>query len=340
MRKLSVVAACVAIYAVFASTVSASEPDLAKADWSVNSPHNLATNPPSDPAVLMLIEKLNGLEGAHLHLCSSQFADLRHSGNLSLVVTWSDGRFCGAEIIDKTTSGLEVYYTDSSDTDNFVELRDLDGNGKLELVARTELTFYRGIHYCQATWLVIYAWTGNEYDDVSSKYRPFYEQRLDSLNKEIAALSSASEQMQAPAVNEEPAPEPTTTRHIKLAPLRTDADLPPSEAPSPTATPAPKLDLGSADCVKAEAAKIERFLGSPDAGMNAAIGWANRENRWTRDFAGDVLFDIGTSEAITYLKTLSKDSDPMVAGSAKTHLRVLAKGGRQHKIEKREDLPP
>src|ERR1019366_850400 len=131
-----------------------------------------------------------------------------------------------------------------------------------------------------------------------------------------------------------------TTRHIQLAPLRTDANLSPSEAPSPVATPAPKLNLGNADCVKAEAAKIQRFLGSPDAGMNYAIEWVNSDNPSTRDFASEVLFDMGTPEAIRYLETLSKDTNSMVAGSAKNYLEELAKGGRpSHQIERLEDLP-
>jgi hypothetical protein len=319
------------------SLLWAAQQELSKANWSATSAHNLATNPPSNREILTFIEKLRGLEGAYLHLCSSQFADLRHSGNLSLVASWSDGRFCDVEIFDKSTVGFEVYHVDDS---QLVEVKDIDGNGTLQVIADVDLTVWAGSNHCQASWPVIYAWTGNGYNDVSSKYRPFYEQRLDSLKKEIAALSSAAEQMQAPPVNQEPAPEPTTNRHLMLVPWRPGADLPPTEVPSPVATPAAKLNLGNADCVKAEAAKIQRFLGSPDAGMNYAIEWVNSDNPWTRDFASEVLFDMGTPEAIRYLETLSKDTNPMVAGSAKNYLDELAKGDRPtHQIERLEDLP-
>jgi hypothetical protein len=177
-------------------------------------------------------------------------------------------------------------------------------------------------------------WSGNGYEDVSAKHRPFYQQQLASLNEEIAALSSANGQMQPPVVSQEQAPEATTGRHM-LAPT----SLSQSDEPSPAATPAPKLNLRNADCVKAEAAKIERFLGSADAGMSDAIQWANSDDERTREFASDVLLDIGSAEAIRYLETLSKDTDPVVAGNAKSDLRVLATGGRQYKIERRDDLP-
>ncbi len=318
------------------SLLWAAQQDLTKADWSATSAHNLATNPPSDKAVLDFIKKLHNVsDDTSASLCSFEFSDLRNRSNLSLVASWASGRVCSVEIIDKTASGFEVYDTDISS----FEVRDLDGNGTLGLIGRVDLTYYHGAPHCQATWPVIYAWTGSGYDDVSSKNRSFYQKRLDSLNKEIASLSSSSEQMQALETNQESAPESTTNRHIKLVPLRTDADLPPSEAPSPAATPAPRLNLGNANCVKAEAAKIERFLGSPDAGMTDAIQWANSDDPRTREFASDVLSDIGTPDAIRYLETLSKDTDPVVAGHAKSDLRVLAKGGRQYKIERREDLP-
>src|ERR1700719_861111 len=95
--------------------------DLATADWSVTSPHNLATNPPADDmgsAVFALVEKLDPKQTqVYTDLCSShpwEFADLHRSGTLSLVVGLSDGRFCGQNlIIDKTTSGFREYPSSS-----------------------------------------------------------------------------------------------------------------------------------------------------------------------------------------------------------------------------------
>jgi hypothetical protein len=136
------------------------EPDLAKADWSATSARNLANNPPSDKAALDFIKKLNGVsDDTSASLCSFEFADLRNRSKLSLVASWASGRVCSVEIIDKTASGFEVYDTDISS----VEVRDLDGNGTLGLIGRVDLTYYHGAPSCQATWPMIYAWSGNGY---------------------------------------------------------------------------------------------------------------------------------------------------------------------------------
>ena len=71
-------------------------------------------------------------------------------------------------------------------------------------------------------------------------------------------------------------------------------------------------------CTKAEAAKIERFLGtSRDAGMTDAIKWAASNDPNDREFAVEMLGEIETPQAIEYLGTLSHDSNRQVAESAK-----------------------
>jgi hypothetical protein len=310
---------------------------LASTDWSVKSSHNLATNPPPDEAVLTLVKKVKDLDDPHLRLCSSRFADLRHSGDLSLVVSTDSGRFCDVEIIDKTASGFEVYDVDSSSA----HLRDINGSGSLELIAEVDLTSYEGASHCQATWPVIYAWTGNGYADVSSQYREYYQQQLAFLKKEIAARYSASEQARA-AASQTPGSAPTVVPAPPAESFSEPAkgmggrrDVAPAAAPSPAAASAATPDLRGTDCIKAEAAKIERFLGiSRDAGMSDAIRWANSDDVSTRDFATEVLSDIGTPDAIVYLRTLSNDSNPMVAQSAKSFLAAVGQGPIPHKIER------
>jgi hypothetical protein len=189
---------------------------------------------------------------------------------------------------------------------------------------------------------VIYAWTGDGYNNVSNTYRSYYEQRLDSLRTQIAAIESIRERAQVPAAKQDSQPETTVYHDLKVVRglAGPDEDNPPEqEAPSPVASPTLLPDLGNADCIEAEAGKIERFLGSKDAGMENAIQWANSNDPFTRDFATAVLFDIGTSDAAGYLRTLSNDSSDMVAKNAKMFLSSLASGGREaHKIELREDL--
>lgn len=85
-------------------------------------------------------------------------------------------------------------------------------------------------------------------------------------------------------------------------------------------------NTGDTDCLKAEAAKMERWLGiSRDAGMLDAIKWKNSDNPDDREFAAMVLADIGTAEAIGDLQTLSRDPDPDVAGTAKAVLEHVGK---------------
>jgi len=306
MRKIFWMIPCVALRCVFASSLWAAQAGLAAADWSVKSPHSLAANPPSDDAVIALEEKLTS-EAGKLRVCSSHFADLRHSGNLSLVVATSDGRFCSLSIIDRTAHSFELYSVDLAHFSDGPEVDDLAGNGNLELIVDTDLTGYQGgTGPCVATWPVIYAWTGSGYADVSRQYKGYYEQKLESLKKQIAVLSSATEQVRAPA-----------------------AAIPPS-AP----------DVADADCIEAEAAKIERFLGiSRDAGMTDAIKWANSDDPNEREFAADVLEDIGTPGAIEHLRTLSNDTNLEVASAAKTFLAPPVGPMPAYTIEREAVMP-
>lgn len=79
------------------------------------------------------------------------------------------------------------------------------------------------------------------------------------------------------------------------------------------------------DCTEAEAAKIERFLGSPDAGIADAIRWSESDDPSDRQFAADILGDIGTPRAIEYLHRLSNDPNQNVARSAKDSLHFVEK---------------
>src|SRR5208282_5792170 len=185
MNKIAAVvvafgAACLLSSSGWAQTAAA-KPDLASADWSVKSPHSLATNPPSDDAEVALLNKLDSID-MFSDICSSRFVDLRHSGNLSLVVSASDGTYCYLSIIDKTASGFELYGAAQARYSRGPEIEDLAGNGNLELIVDTDFTEFRdrATGPCIASWPVIYAWTGSGYTDVSSQYKGYYEQKLAS----------------------------------------------------------------------------------------------------------------------------------------------------------------
>jgi len=55
--------------------------------------------------------------------------------------------------------------------------------------------------------------------------------------------------------------------------------------------------------------------------MADAIKWKNSNRLSDREFATDILADIGTAEAVGDLRTLSSDSDPDVAATAQAVLR-------------------
>ncbi|MGD0672091.1 MAG: HEAT repeat domain-containing protein [Candidatus Binatus sp.] len=326
-------------------------PALVSADWSVKSAHSLATNPPSDEAEVALLNKLGSM--FYTGICFSRFADLRHSGNLSLVVSASDGRFCYLSIIDKTPSGLELYGVDLARYSRGFEIEDLARNGNLELIVDTDFTGWRGLGTgpCVATWPVIYAWTGSGYTDVSIQYKGYYEQELASLKKQIAPSSFGTEEAQAPAAGQTPESAPTMVPVPLIVGESSSSSSSghgagvlfpaPAAASSPAAAPAATPNLRNADCTEAEAAKIERFLGiSRDAGMSDAIKWANSDDPNRREFACYVLQDIGTGDAIEYLRTLSNDSDRTVAAAAKESLRAVGKGPALNTIDRAEVEQP
>jgi hypothetical protein len=81
------------------------------------------------------------------------------------------------------------------------------------------------------------------------------------------------------------------------------------------------------ECLMAEAAQIQRFLGTaPDAGLNEVVRLANSKDSGEREFAADLLGSIGPPVARKYLEALSKDNDRSVSDSAKYYLSGLSKG--------------
>jgi len=183
----------------------------------------------------------------------------------------------------------------------------------------------------------VYAWTGNGYAEVSSHYPKYYERELLSLRKQIVAIYAAQSEAHRPAPASSPMQSTSGSVFVAVGPLGGSGGQRPEltqqqatpeqvETPSPTPEAEEQPDLSDLDCLKAEAAKIERFLGtSKDAGMSDAIEWANSHDPAQRDFATGVLSDIGTAEALKYEQTLSRDSDPDVAKSAKSELESWGK---------------
>jgi hypothetical protein len=322
-----------------------SDEDLIHADWSVNAPHDLAHNPPSEKAVRDFLRNLaNSVGSVTNQVCDVQFVDLRHNGTLSLVLGDDGGGTADCnytEIFDKNGGTIEEHELDA-----YIETpgaQDIGGDGRNEvIVSDTAGSEYGGSLYgsstspyceicvtCTEYWPRVFAWTGSGYTDVSSQYPNYYERELASLKKQIAAINAAEAPARLPAPAPTPIPigipfgswsAPSSPGHeFGMVQERQESQQGATPSPTPEAQETP--DPNELDCLKAEAAKIERHLGmSKDAGMSDVIKWANSNDPAQRDFATGVLSDIGTAEARRYEQTLSRDSDPNVAKSAKSGL--------------------
>ncbi|HVA83461.1 MAG TPA: HEAT repeat domain-containing protein [Candidatus Binataceae bacterium] len=303
------------LYASLAGAQTAApHPNLETADWSTKQARSLNAEPKK--AVWELIDNLLGVDLGKL--CSFQFTDLRHSEVLSLAVTYDAGGNADCidfDVIDKTPAGIEDFDFFAGGEPFFEGIKDINGDGRREVIVGRSFASI-GRDHCTAIWPVIYAWDGSGYADVSGQFKGFYRQRLQELTRRLAPSPTptpVSERVQT----FESQPLGGSGPQVRLRMILPQAS-PTSESESSEET----ANTGDTDCLKAEAAKIERFLGiSSDAGMLDAIKWKNSNNPDDREFAAWVLADTGTAEAIGDLRTLSKDPDPDVAATAQAAMK-------------------
>jgi hypothetical protein len=336
MNKILAVTFCLAYSLSMSIPVDAggATSALVSADWSVNGAHNLASNPPSLDAVQDFYDRAFGSEESWVKVCEFRFADLRNSGNLSLIVTADPGGRQSPEcneldIFDRTPTGFELYHTDAAYGQDLANsVLDINHDGRHELILWGDLLNATGYYDskrvsevgCDAEWPLVFAWTGNGYSEVSVKYKDYYRKYLKSLETQIAAYSSESGLAAA-----NPAPTP---RVIELSigpsgegPAAARVFIAP--APSPKAAPTPdywearraRLDY---PCARIEAAKTEAFLGiNSDSTMSAAIKDSESADPNKRVLAAAMFSYLGSHEAKADLKTLSNDADSRVADIVK-----------------------
>jgi len=107
--------------------------------------------------------------------------DLNGDGRPELVATVDyTGRnfFNTIAVVWQTRSGLRMRTIDTWNVETLEDaLRDLDGDGKLEILAPQLLTPYLGVRP-YAAWTSVQALTGNDYADQSPKFRSFYEKTV------------------------------------------------------------------------------------------------------------------------------------------------------------------
>jgi hypothetical protein len=302
-------------------------PDLASADWSVKRAKVL--NAESHDAVWKFMNDRWGntdLSPGSGKLCAFQFADLRNSGNLSLVVSYDGGGTddCNyVDIYDKSASGIEQRgFQGYSNGAYFDSIQDLDGDGHLELIVGKysgSAEYTEDGSNCEATQSVIYAWNGHDYVDVSTRYPAYYRKELASLRKEIEAAKPSRVRSGTGADTKAFRPEPShagdsderSRTSAGIASGSFNAGFRLETLPVEPAS----VDTGHLDCARAEADRIMRLLGiSRSAGIVDAIHWAQSDNRSDRNFADSILSDMGIlthSDANGYVYAKGK------AGTAK-----------------------
>ncbi|HUN58531.1 MAG TPA: hypothetical protein VMU41_10490 [Candidatus Binataceae bacterium] len=246
--------------------------DLASAGWSLKREKILNAEPKD--AVWKFMNNLwgnNNLGPGNGKLCEFHFADLRHSGELSLVASYDAGGTADCndvDVFDRTRAGIEDYDFNNDAGTYFGDVENVNGDGNYELVF-DKLFVPAVMDHCTATWPVIYAWTGDGYSDVSSLYEDYYRRQLNS--------------------------------------------------------PSSLTEADGLDCEKATDAKIRRFLGSRNAGLDDAIRWSESPDPARRKFAAEIFRDIGTPEALEHLRALTNVSNRNVSESARNAVLGIQK---------------
>jgi hypothetical protein len=202
------------------SADSASQTKLGSADWSEKASPNLATKLPSKDEVKELITALVSNDELDEDVCSFRFANLQDGENLSLVVgTDSSGRELCNEIyvVDKVASGFDVYYgigSMGSGTDVSGSIESIQG--KLFYVGDWTLGEVKG--QCNASWPVIYAWSGDSYKNESDRFKDYYRAQLDRLKKTISDISTKQNSADADQLECQLAEQGQIERFLGVAP--------------------------------------------------------------------------------------------------------------------------
>jgi hypothetical protein len=273
-------------------------PALASYDWSISATPNLAAKPPPKQVIQAFLTKLYP-RWAGLYKPSEYdsfaFADLRQSGTLSLVAALAPGGPGGCgATVIVDKEGQKFDRARIQCTGSPIKI-----GGKTVVESYQELTrsWGMGERTCSTKFPIIYGWNGSAYVDMSDQFPGYYRKALQHLQDEIANPSASLSSYQK--------------RHLNL-----------DSATSPVG------------CDKIEADAIERFLGSPDAGIEDAIRWSQSSNQIDRLEAIQLFFNLGTPRALDYLKAMTSDSDPEVARAAEGTLDALNSGAHEDPLAK------
>jgi hypothetical protein len=158
-------------------------PNLQSADWSVKQSKILNAEP--NEVVWRFMNNLWGnddLSPGNGKLCQFTFADLRHSGVLSLVVSYDGGGTADCnyvEIFDKSPVGIVDFdFQARENGGHFASIEDINHDGHHQLVVDKVFASGGQTGHCAVAWPVIYAWSSTGYSDVSTDYKGYYRRQL------------------------------------------------------------------------------------------------------------------------------------------------------------------
>ncbi len=263
-------------------------------DWSVNASPNLAGNPPNVKLVERFIASIENSVGEYSilgeeggeYVCSFRFADLRRDGFLSLVA--------GIGVVDRPSCrGVEIIDKTVSGFELYSSGGDIGAGSDVSAKIRDlrhdgHLEFLLSSGLGSIPQRCSANWTAI-YAWTGANYTDVSDRFKDFYRGRLQLLDKA-----IPA----------------LQPARG----------------ANGYALSDKECLEAEAAALQRFLGiSSDAGIDQAVRLATSRDRAEREFATELLAKIGTPKAREYLAKLAGDQDWTVSTYARNALAPNAK---------------
>jgi hypothetical protein len=268
----------------WAGSLRAGHSALASYDWSVSASPGLAKNSPPQELVEDFLRSFQTTDDAALakeagvYVCSFQFADLRHDGFLSLVA--------GVGIKDRPSCrAVTIIDRMKSGFESF-------GSGG-QIGAGSDISKQiRDLHHDGHLEFLLDYGSGDFPQRCAANWTAIYAW----TGSNYTNVSSDFKDF-----------------------YRRRLDFLKMEIPALTQTPDQNgFEESDKECLDAEAAMIERFLGiSPDAGLNQAIRLTQSEDRLARQFGAILLIRIGTAKAREQLEKLTRDPDYGVSSYAK-----------------------
>jgi Beta-propeller repeat len=278
---------------------------LAFYDWSVTASPDLAANAPSrevvDRFLVSIGTSTTTVIGGMQKLRSYKFANLRHDGFLSLVAQTGPDKTASCN--DYPNGGLcSVYIVDKTRTgfETYKTVGSIEPGGTVPL----------GVQDLKHD--------GNLEVVINQPFTSIFSKCIASWPAIYASTGDGY-----PDVSD---------RFKDFYQAQLDALKKPIPDLHPTGAPSDQRD-----CLQAEVAKLERVLGSPNAGIDAAIASTQSKDQREIIFGIYNLMDINTPEAHQHLNTLSNNPNPIIK-QVMTQLALMRSKGLDKDLSQFERL--